>query len=217
MANVTIQGTLTGVGTTSADIGHVTYLPADNTPSTIFPKQTGKDFWFQIRQIEEKWKRMFPLLPYSMLRSAPTAQVTPGDYNTPTGTGTLIDPLYLEPVPALTTVDSLYDPQLAFPNSGGAANPKQFHDPVNLNVAVRRQAKDLQLKQWGFDEMRDCIAVVPLSLLDKAHVRVKVGDEFDYGADERFEVLQYNIVGYFKNATSRLFLVMNCQSLVRGS
>jgi hypothetical protein len=182
----------------------VSYLPS-NSPVTVLPLPQGLDLTFAINRIEEKWARFFPLLTYYPLRIRETV-VT--DINQPAGggEGTRYDPLTLELVEQATSpVHQL-----------GAPVRKVFFDPVQINIALSREARDDELKLYGFDKVRDVIARVPLSLLDKAGIRVKQGDEFVWG-DERFEVVDTNKAGYWKNTTTRLYSVSNCQTVRSGS
>jgi len=187
------------------------YLPstAGSSPPTLFPYQTGKDLDVQIRLIAEKWRRMFPLIPYRRINSQVT---TVTNLLTPVGAagGTIFDPLYNEPLPTSTTDLTVDQPP------SPAANPKVFHDPINVNVNVRRQPERKEMNFYGFNELRDGIAIIPLSLLDDAQIVIANGDQFLSGGVEWFEVLQWRITGFWKNSYSRLFMAMSIQSVTRG-
>lgn len=216
MASVTLTATTSALVSTDGIIRLLSYLPANPLPATIFPQAAGRDFLFQVRQISEKWRRMFPLLGYYQYKYFPSVQ-TPGDYSTPLGGGfsggTLIDPLYNEPIPQGMT-DANDDPHLSGPIGGG--NPKQFHDPVPVNICLRKDVQDLELRRWGFNKVRPAFAVIPLDLLDRAGIVVSIGDEFDWGS-ERFEVMEYRSSGYWKNSVSTFFLILGCETVVQES
>jgi hypothetical protein len=176
-----------------------TYLPSAS-PTTRLPRETGSDLAFQIRRIEEKWRRFHPRLVYYPISLAEIGEVSAG---LPAGSATNYDPLTLELVSA--------------PASGAApANRKKFLSPAVIHIALSREARDDELKLYGFDKVRDVIARIPLSLLDAAGVRARPGDEFVWG-EERFEVVDANKVGYWKNTTVRLFMALNCQTARAGS
>jgi hypothetical protein len=194
----------------------VSYLPPNPTEATSFPIAYGKDIALAIRMIEEKWTRHFPELAYYQLKKA-TDPASP-DPDSPTGEAgnTIFDPVWGEAIPAAMSSEWQQPHANDIPD---APRPELYADPVNLHLRVFREARDMDLKRWGFDKVRDLLIASPLSLLDKVEpdgVTVRVGDYFIWDGDE-YEVMQYSRDGYWKNTNVRLYIVMNCKTRRKGS
>jgi hypothetical protein len=187
------------------------YLPLKHVEDTNFPVGYGKDLLLQIRMIEEKYNRHYPTLKYHSLRKAVTPRV---DLNTPIGepTTTQFDPLYNEAVPVNTV--QWQQPHLS--GSLVAPNPELFDPPVEIHARVQREAKEKELKKYGFDEFRDLLVFAPASMFDNYGMSVQQGDKLEWD-DDPYTVLQYELTGYWKNTNLRLYVVMNCQHYRAGS
>ena len=188
------------------------YLPPNPTVGAAWPQPYGADVATAIRMIADKWKRQFPALDYYQLKKATTPSDDP---NTPTGEpgNTMFDPIWGESVP----VDMATGWRQPHGNTTpDAPNPELFEPPVKLHMRVQREAKEKELKKYGFDQVRDLLAFVPLSLLDEAGVTVKQGDYFVWDGDE-YVVLQFDRVGYWKNTNVRLYMALNCEHRRPGS
>jgi hypothetical protein len=189
------------------------YLPPNPTEETAFPVSYGKDIALAIRMIEEKWQRHFPPLDYYPLLKA----VTPAEPNedSPVGeTGTTVyDPIWGEAIPESMATGWEQPHADALPN---APRPELHGSALQVHLRIQREARDMDLKRYGFDKFRDLLAFSPLSLLDKLSLTVEVGDYFVWDGDE-YEVLQYSRDGYWKNSNVRLYLVMNCENRRQGS
>lgn len=185
----------------------MSYLPPSPTDPTSWPEAYGKDIAVQIRLIAEKWERTFPLLDYYRIRKATTPMTDP---DTPTGEDdeTQFDPIWGEAVPADLASSGWQQPH--GDATADAANPEVFESPLRLNFRVQRIVKDIDLKKYGFDQMRDLLLFIPLSILDGVGVTVLQGDYVVWDGDE-YAVLQKNRVGYWKNTNVRLYIALNCE------
>ncbi len=185
----------------------MSYLPPTPTDPTVWPEAYGKDIAVQIRLISEKWKRMFPLLSYYRLKKATTPATDP---DTPVGeTGeTQFDPVWGEGVPASMATTGWEQPH--GDAASDAANPELFESPLELNFRVQRVVKETDLKKYGFDQMRDLLLFIPLSILDEAGVTVVHGDYVVWDGDQ-YTVLQFDRVGYWQNTNARLYMALNCE------
>jgi hypothetical protein len=188
----------------------VSYLPPTPTDQTAWPEAYGKDIAVQIRLIDEKWKRTFPLLTYYQIKKATTPATDP---NMPIGEAgkTQFDPVWGESVPADMASTGWRQPH--GDAVADAADPELFEAPVSMNFRVQRIAKESELKKYGFDQIRDLLLFVPLSILDENSVIVTAGDSGDYviwDGDE-YTVLQKERAGYWKNTNVRLYMALNCE------
>jgi hypothetical protein len=180
------------------------------------PTALGYDFYTQVRLIEEKWRKYFPLIEYSPLLISPllpaSNSVVAGAVNT-----SQIDPLYME------TINIAKDGAWKQPHASASpvVSPitdasDVFGEAVSINARIRREANDLELKKWGFDEMRDLIVTIPCSLFDTAEIQARPGDKFTWDG-EPYTVLQRTRDGYWKNSNIRFYVVMNCEKRRAGS
>jgi hypothetical protein len=191
----------------------MSYLPPSPTDPTTWPEEYGSDIAVQIRLIDEKWRRTFPLLSYYGLKKATTPAT---DTDTPVGESgrTQFDPIWGEAVPATMATTGWVQPH--GDAVADAANPELFEVPLKMNFRVQRIAKDKDLKKYGFDQMRDLLLFIPLSILDDNGVTVKPGDYVVWDGD-KYAVLQDNRVGYWGNTNVRLYMALNCVHLKEGS
>jgi len=187
------------------------YLPPNPTLETSFPIAYGRDIATAIKMIEEKWARHFPLLDYYPLLKHTTVITDP---NVPIGDPgtTKFDPVWGEAVPAaMATWENPHANAVA-----DAPRPELYGTPVKLNIRIQKEAHQLELKRYGFDRVRDLLAFVPLSVLDKAGITVQVDDYFIWDG-RPFEVKQIDPVGYWHNTNVRLYMAMNCEHRRPGS
>jgi len=188
------------------------YLPPQSTEDTNFPEAFGKDLRTQIRMIDEQYKRMFPLIDYYQIRKA----VTPAaNANQIVGeaTNTKFDPMWGESV----------DPTMANWTQPHLSNPvlqtqavEVFDPPIQINARCQRDGLEKELKKYGFDQVRDLIVFIPLSLLDANGITCNAGDKFRWD-DHEYTVKQVERVGYWKNTNVRLYILLNCDHLRPGS
>ena len=185
------------------------YLPPSAITPTTMPKQYGRDLALAIRVINERYTRHYPAITYTPIDRSVTRSAT---LDTPSGSpGTQYDPLYGEAIDATMTA-----PGQPHGTDYAAADVDVFKSPVVLHARVRRDAKETDLKRWGFEKVRDLVLYVPLSLLDAAGVTVGNGDKFAWGPQE-FTVNEYNRDGYWKNTNVPLYMVLNAEHRRKGS
>lgn len=192
------------------------YLPEPYVHETEFPQSFDKDLLFQIRVINERWRRMFPKIEYFAFRGDVKASPSlPATIPTVVGEagGSALDPLWGETVPAAQIGGAWQQPH---DGTGAAANPELFYPVVILNGQIRREAKEKELKKYGFDQMRDLLLTVPCAMLDKFGITARAGDEFVWDG-YRYFVEQVEATGYWKNTNSTLYVVMNCTQKKVGS
>lgn len=196
------------------------YLPEDFTHTTQFPQAYSKDLLAQIRVIEEKWRRFYPEVTYYPLNKAVTVvpRTPSGDIDTAsvsgTAGGTTFDPVFGEAVDNAALAAGWKQPHLS--GDRRAVNPERFHDPIKVRAQVRREAKEKELKKLGFDEVRDLLLTIPVSLLDRLGITVQQGDRFIWDND-LYEVLQFETTGYWKNTNLRPYIILNCRHWHPGS
>jgi len=196
------------------------YLPEDFTHPTEFPKAYDRDVLTAIRIIEEKWARFYPEVTYYCLSKGVTVvpKSATGDVDTEsvsgTAGGTTFDPVLGEAVDNAALTGGWKQPHLS--GDRRAVNPEKFMTPLRIHAQVRREAKEKELKKLGFDEVRDLLLTIPVSLLDKLGVTVTQGDRFIWDND-LYEVLQFETTGFWRNTNLRLYLVLNCRHHHPGS
>lgn len=192
------------------------YLPIIAPEETSFPKADTRDLAFQIRAIEELYRRQAPAILYYQLNKAPTPTTTPAatQDRTPVGDAgtTKFDPIWGEVV---ADTAEWVQPQ----GTAGAVSPNEnevFFDPVRINARVQRISKETELKKYGFDKVRDLTLFVPLSILDTFAITVTHGDKFVWNGDE-YTVLELNLSGYWKNTDVSLYMAINAEHRRKGS
>lgn len=195
------------------------YLPPSVIEATAFPREQGDDLLMQIRLIEEQWARMYPTVTYFNLKKATTEALSAGvsDPNKLSGEAgtTKFDPLYGEYVPSSVAAGGVW----AQPHGDAAKSvnePEKVYEPVEIHARVQREAKERQLKRWGFDKIRDVILMIPASILDRFGITVEPGDIFVWDG-QRYVVQQYARDGYWKNTNVRLYLIVNAENYREGS
>jgi len=202
------------------------YLPPKYTQGTEFPKAFGRDLHTQIRLIEERWKRYFPEIDYyPRLQNIGIADATPDTRNPeiaapvsptdPAAGG--FDRLWGESVDRqMADVDQWDQPHLSG-TLDATTEAEGFQAPVKIHAQIKREVdKKRALELYGFDDVRDIIAVIPASVLDACGFRVKEGDKFIWDGQE-YDVYQNAGGGWWKNSNIRLFRVLNCESKRLGS
>lgn len=193
------------------------YLPAIYTHEVELPGAYDKDLLLQVRVIIEKYRRYYPKIEYFTFKGDVTVSPSlPSDVPTVVGEagGTAFDPLWGESVPA----DQLTDGVWQQPNdgSGAAANPELFNPVVIVNCRIQRDAKEKELKKYGFDQIRDLLLFIPTARLDQLGITARAGDEFVWDG-YRYQFEQVEATGYWKNTNLPLYLVANCEQKKVGS
>lgn len=198
----------------------MSYIPDNHLLETTFPQRYGKDILNGIRTVEERWERFYPQIKYHCLNFTPTIlpKTTAGDADVSEATGvsggSAFDALWGEAIDPVALTEAWKQPHVS--GSNVASEPEKFMAPVLLHAQIRREAKEKELKKLGFDEVRDLLVTIPLSLLDRAGVEVKVGDRFVWDNDV-FDVDQFELTGYWKNTELRVFIVINAKHHHFGS
>mgnify|MGYP001606644484 CR=1 FL=1 len=193
------------------------YLPESLTNETAIPRGFHQDFQEQVRVVNEKWQRHYPLIKYFCLKKVvtPVGQAV----DTPIGAtpNTVFDPLWGESIDKDAMVGGAYiQPHVSGVSGVDATDPPQYEPAVDIHAQIRRDAKERELKRLGFDEVRDILVTIPTSLLDAAGITVQQGDRLIWDND-LYEVLQKQRTGYWKNTNLRLYVVMNCEHARMGS
>lgn len=93
---------------------------------------------------------------------------------------------------------------------------EKFKGPYYPHAQVKRSPKEQELKKLGFDEVRDLLVYIPLSMLDRDGIVVEQGDWFVWD-DTRYRVLQFTKTGWVRNTNVRLFMALNCETQREGS
>lgn len=204
---------------TGAQPVHESYLPVGVLEYTEFPKPDSKDILQQVRMIECLFDKQAPEIEYYPLRKLPTPSVTGGktDPNVLSGEDgtTKFDPLWGESVPDTVAAGTEWKQPHGDPTQ--SVNARERYDgPILLRAQVRREAKERELKRWGFDEIRDVVVIIPVSYLDRYGVRVEAGDHFVWDG-ERYQVLKRARDGYFFNSNQRLYVVISAEHYREGT
>lgn len=188
---------------------HRPYLPVNLTEDTEFPEAWGKDLRHELRMIEERYHRHFPEIDYYQMKKAATPTIPPAISGEPANTQ--FDPLWAESV----------DPNMATwqqPHLSGtlkAADVDVFFDPVPIHARLQRENLELELKKYGFDQVRDLLVFVPLTFFDSNNIAVSAGDKFVWDDDE-YRVLQFDRTGFWKNTNLRIYMAINAEHLRAG-
>lgn len=191
------------------------YLPPRVYEQTVLPAPIGPDFWLQVNLIAEKWKRVFPVIPYQALLKQVTPETTT-DGSVPVGTPgtTIYDPIYGESVDPAMLADGWQQPNLS--GTLEAADVELYAAPVNINMRIHVEASDELLHAYGFDEVRDLLVEVPCSILDEVGVTATEGDKFSWGG-LMYRVLKIGYSQRFRNQSFYVYVGMNCESWRTGS
>lgn len=192
------------------------YLPELNPEETVFPKAQARDLSMQIRMIEELFRRQCPATPYYQLlvKPTPTSVTATGD-RTPVGAAgaSVSDPLYNERLPVGATE---WKQAQGTAGATPATETQVFDRPVLLNFRRQKVAKEVQLKRYGFDKIRELMVFVPLSLLDTAGITVCHGDKLIWNK-QSFMVKDFNTTGYWQNSDISLYMALNCDHYRLGA
>jgi hypothetical protein len=195
------------------------YLPGGVLEYTEFPKPDSKDLLHQVRMIEDLYTHQCPQIEYYPLKKLPTPAleglvVNPNVLSGEPGT-TKFDPLWGESVPETVAATGKWTQPHG--KALQSVNGREKYDgPYLLRSQIRRDAKERQLKKWGFDEIRDIIVTVPVSHLDRFGIRVDAGDQFVWDG-ERYTVLKKARDGYWFNTNVRLYVVISAEHYREGS
>jgi len=183
------------------------YLPDANTHGTTFPTAYGKDLETAIRQIESRWKMSYPKIAWKVLKKA-TTEPTNGSIQNLSGEvgNTLYDPLYGE---SIATTSNTWE-QTHNSDAGDATEPDVYEESFLIHAQIRREAKEKELKKYGFDQIRDILVTIPVSFLDVIGVKPQQGDRFVWDGDT-YQVTQREATGYWKNTNLRLYEVINAE------
>lgn len=194
------------------------YLPPEYVNNTAFPKAVSKDLLMQIRSIRERWQRFYPKIEYYAFKGdvVPTTQ-TPGLSEGVVGEpgGAAFDALYGETVPAGQITSGAWE-QPHHAGSGVAASPELYYPVQQIHARLRREVKDKELKQYGFDEIRDLFVDIPTPLLDEQGITSRPGDVLVWNG-ARYVVLQADTSGWWKNTNVQLFVGLNVEHARAGS
>ena len=201
------------------------YIPVRYLEQTEFPEAFGADVKFQIKVNEEKWARFYPKIPYyslfqntGVIETADTvtpeipAPVAPSDAG-----AAAFDPLWGETIdPAAAAAGQWSQPHLSG-TQDATTELEGYAAPVDVHIQIQGVTNKKRTKeQWGFDDVRDIIGVVPLSLLDRCGIGVKEGDKFIWDGAE-YSVLEFRGSGFWKNSNVRLFGAMALEHKRLGS
>jgi len=188
--------------------------------STQFPDTAcTKDLETQKKMIREQWTRFYPEVDYDSIKTLATAVPNP---DTPSGeaAATPYDPLWGETLPDNMRTEweqphlSAEDPAIG---DFDATARGEFMTTVQLHARVQREAKDTDLKRWGFDKVRDILIMIPVFLAEEAGVApLKPGDKFTWSGDE-YDVQDANVEGWWMNTDIRVYYVLNCEHRRKGS
>jgi hypothetical protein len=177
------------------------------------------DISMAIRMINERWEYAYPALPYYQLDRRVTTSPTLNTLSGETGS-TKFDPLWGEAVdPGLTQWQQAHTPvPVTDPVTPPlkAAEVNVYKDPIPIRVQWQRKARDSQLKRWGFDRMRDILAIIPVFSLDQRGITCLADDKIVWDHNE-YVVIQQSLEGYWANTNTRLYMVLNCESRRLGS
>jgi hypothetical protein len=197
------------------------YLPPPTTEDVSFPQSLGKDFWFQVQLIEDKWRRFYPLIPYYPIIKETTVNADPsGASLVGTAGGTIFDPIAGEAVDPATLGIGWQQPHLS--EIYRASEVDVFAPPVSINARILVGATDTELHHYGFDRMLDLIVVVPASIFDSVGVQAKTGDKFRWGEGNNSSIGEYTVIELsenqrYLNTATMLYVNLNCQSRRKGS
>lgn len=198
----------------------MTYLPEGYLHDTLFPEAFDKDLRVQLRLIEEEANRFFPRITYyGVLRTVGIAVPDPvAGGPAPVGAAgqSTFDPLWGEAVDPVLAGQPWQQPHLNPTVKAGTEEVERYAPPVTMRARVQREAKDYDLKRYGFDEMRDILVHVPSFTLDRLGVTVYPGDKLVWDGDE-FSVLQDRGTGFWKNTNLRLWRALMCEHKKRGA
>lgn len=199
------------------------YLPKAYQHDTTLPEATGSDVHLQSNLIVEQYRLMNPVIEYYSLRNltgiAEPDTVTGAPAPTGVPTGTVFDPVYGEIVPAKMLTDGKWsqphlnaDPEL----TASTQSTERYDGPFKIHARVQREAKEYELKLYGFDEMRDLLIHVPSATFDEYGITAAPGDKFVWDGDV-YVVLQDKGTGYWKNTNLRLYRSLMAESKKEGA
>lgn len=185
-------------------------MSVDN--STQFPSGT-KDADFQVRMMEAKWKRFFPIVVYHPILKA-TKPANPANLNVPANESgaTGFDGLWNESIDSTSV--SWTQPHLS--GTTIAAPVEVYGSPVSINMREYAEDVDGDLKDWGIEKKLDLTVTVPASLLTSAGVTAQPGDWFLW-ANDPYEVRQVGLNRRYLNTPRVFYAVLNCTSKRQGS
>lgn len=195
------------------------YLPENYTHDTVFPGAFDLDLKTQLDMIDEQASRFFPRMLYYCIQKttgiAPIDPVTGGPAPVGAAGQTSFDPLYLE------QVDSGMDGRWQQPHrnpdiKASTVEIEVYAPPAEIHARVQREAKDKDLKKYGFDEMRSLILHIPCRQLDSLGITVVPRDKFVWDGEE-YDVLQDKDTGYWKNTNISVWRTLMCEHKRRSA
>lgn len=195
------------------------YLPKSHDTLTTFPKEKGalsKDIQTAIRLINEKWHYHHPEINYAQIIADVTPATDPTDPDEIIGevAGTGFDPLWGESVDPTTIGKAWEQPHL---NEDTAATEVEVYETfIPVHAQIRRNPKEKELKKFGFDQKRDLLVAIPLSLLDIAGITVAQGDYFIHD-NLPWLVKQFEKTSYWKNTAIQIYMMFSCDHKRGGS
>lgn len=210
-----------------ATTGAAPYLPAKYTQQTTFPEAFGRDVQTQIRLIEERWKRFFTEIDYyPRIQTTGIADATPDTRNPeiaspiapvdPAGGG--FDRLWGESVDRTMADVTQWDQPHLSGTLDATTEMEGYQSPVKFHAQIKREVdKKRALELYGFDNVRDIIAIIPASFFDACGFRVKEGDKFIWDGQEYDVIQDAGNRNWWKNSNIRFFRILNCESKRLGS
>jgi hypothetical protein len=195
----------------------MSYLPPYAVNKTVIPEAYGIDLQTIVRMIRERWEKFFPKLDYYSLQVAPTAPASANmDKIVGAADNTQFDPLWGEAVDPALRGESWTQPHLSGEYAADKDATDVYATAVPMPSRFRREVKDSELHQWGFDRVRDVVVTIPVVFFDLADLTAKAGDKLSWNSSF-YDVVQQTTDGYWRNSNIPLYVILNCQTRRRGS
>ena len=199
------------------------YIPRRFTHETEFPQAADRDLQMQLRLIEEKWRRFYPAISYyRILESIGIAGVDSSmtTVQIPAPVGEVgqsgWDPLYGESVDPQMVTDGAWKQPHLDPVLDATTEIEVYGDPEPIHSQMRVEPKERELKQYGFDEKRDLLAIIPATFFDALGFLAREGDKLIWDGEE-YVVLDDSGSGFWHNTNIRLYRVLGCEHKRLGS
>jgi hypothetical protein len=122
--------------------------------------------------------------------------------------------LWNESVDASLTGAAWEQPHLN--SNADATDVEVYLDFIQVHAQIRRDPKEKELKKLGFDQKRELIVSIPLSLLDQAEITAQPGDYFIHD-NIPWMVKQLELTGYWHNTAIKMYAVLGCDQKRGGS
>jgi hypothetical protein len=131
-------------------------------------------------------------------------------------TPTQFDPLWGESIGENAVLTEWKQPHGSQDVPADTKSVERHYGPFPVHAQVKRDAKKTELQKIGFDEIRDLLVYIPVSILDAFGIVATEGDYFLW--DEReYTVVRANSVGYWKNTNIALYVALNCENRRHGA